>query len=82
MRIIENDTVARATTQTKNGLKDVKFTDSDGNVEWKYTLSATFSYVYGSSAHAQAQHIQIIFTIMLGAFQTVLQQNPVELPTE
>lgn len=49
VRIIGNDTVARATTQTKNGLKDVKFTDSDGNVEWKYTLSATFSYVYGSS---------------------------------
>ena len=40
---------ARATTQTKTGSKDITATDSNGNVEWKYTLSATFSYVYGSS---------------------------------
>lgn len=47
--VTEVENTARATSQTVNGARDVKFTDSDGNVEWKYTLSATFSYVYGSS---------------------------------
>ena len=41
---------ARATTQTINKSKDVTCKDSDGNIEWKYTLSATFTYEYGVSA--------------------------------
>jgi hypothetical protein len=39
----------RSTTNTVTGAKDVTFTDSSGNLEWKYTLSATFSVTYGSS---------------------------------
>lgn len=47
--VSESEVSARASTQTKTGSRDVTFTDTNGNVEWKYTLSATFSYVYGSS---------------------------------
>ena len=42
--------LVRATTQTLNKSKDVTYKDSDGNIEWKYTLSATFTYEYGVSA--------------------------------
>lgn len=40
----------RATTKTTSGNKDAIFKDSDGNIEWKYTLSASFSYVSGVSS--------------------------------
>lgn len=43
--VIEENSSARSSAQTVTGGKDVTCKDSDGNLEWKYTLSATFSYV-------------------------------------
>ena len=47
--VTESSTVARASAQNKIGTREAKFVDSDGNVEWKYTLAASFTYTYGSS---------------------------------
>ena len=46
---IVEDVYSRA-TYTKSASKDARFEDSDGNIEWEYTLHATFSYTYASSA--------------------------------
>lgn len=48
--IIEETTNARATASTKTGAKDVTRTKSNGDLAWKYTLTATFSYVSGTSS--------------------------------
>ena len=41
---------------------DAYYEDSDGNMEWKYTLTATFSYNYGvSSTCTSASYTQTIY---------------------
>ena len=48
-----NSPVSKATTGTRavtNAEVDATYTASDGTLEWKYTLYATFSYTYGVSA--------------------------------
>ena len=47
--LVSNDVQTRAAT-TKQGNKKVTKYDSDGAILWEYTLSATFSYVYGESS--------------------------------
>ncbi len=49
-RRIESPVAPCATAETVSGNKVATFTDSSGNVEWKYTLTASFSYVKGSSS--------------------------------
>lgn len=39
----------RSTLTTIEAEQFAKFTNSSGELEWEYTLTATFSYVYGSS---------------------------------
>ncbi len=52
-------TLATSTTLSRG--KDVTYTDSNGNLEWKYTLTATFSYVSGvSSTCTKASYSQTI----------------------
>ena len=42
--------------------KDAAFTNSDGELEWKYTLNGTFSYTYGVSATCtNASYSQTIY---------------------
>lgn len=41
---VKESSGARATSITTSGNKDVTGKDADGNIDWKYTLSATFSY--------------------------------------
>lgn len=49
-----------ANTVTKS--REVYFEDSNGNLEWKYTLTATFSYNYGvSSTCTNASYTQTIY---------------------
>ena len=45
-----SNSVQTRSTDTKQGEKYVTKYDSDGNVLWKYTISASFSYVYGQSS--------------------------------
>ncbi|MBO5969095.1 MAG: hypothetical protein J6S14_11435 [Clostridia bacterium] len=40
----------RSTATTILAEQPARFTNSSGEIEWEYTLTATFSYVYGSSA--------------------------------
>ena len=47
--LVSNDGQTRA-SDTKQGSKYVTRRDSDGNIVWEYTLSASFSYVYGESS--------------------------------
>ena len=46
----EENFVAYSTEKTISGHKTASFTDSSGNLEWQYTLYATFSYIEGVSA--------------------------------
>lgn len=48
--VIDESANTRASAVSKTGSKVASYTDSDGNVDWKYTLTATFSYVSGSSS--------------------------------
>lgn len=48
--VIENESISRATSETTSGSRDAYFTDGNGDLEWKYTLSASFSYVPGVSS--------------------------------
>lgn len=48
--VIEDKRTARATQKTISGSRDAYFTDGNGDLEWKYTLSASFSYVPGVSS--------------------------------
>ena len=48
--VIEDKRTARATQKTISGSRDAYFTDGNGDFEWKYTLSASFSYVPGVSS--------------------------------
>ena len=42
--------------------REAYFEDSDGNMEWKYTLTATFSYNYGvSSTCTNASYTQTVY---------------------
>ena len=46
----EYESISHATSKTTSGSRDVYGKDSSGNLEWKYTLSASFSYVPGVSS--------------------------------
>lgn len=46
----ENESMSRAASKTTSGNRDAYFTDGNGNREWIYTLSASFSYVAGVSS--------------------------------
>lgn len=49
-----------ANTITKS--RDAYFADSNGKIEWKYTLTATFTYDYGvSSTCTSASYTQTIY---------------------
>lgn len=48
--VTSEQSLARAAAKTVSGGKDATYKDSDGNLEWKYTLSGTFSYVPGVSS--------------------------------
>ena len=48
--VVEESRQTRATAATKTGTRTVTFTDSSGNTDWKYTLTATFSYVSCTSS--------------------------------
>lgn len=49
-----------ANTVTRS--REAYYEDSEGNMEWKYTLTATFSYNYGvSSTCTNASYTQIIY---------------------
>lgn len=48
--VAENESISRATSETTSGSRDAYFTDGNGDLEWKYTLSASFSYVPGVSS--------------------------------
>ncbi len=50
VREIGSSVATYATDKTASGSKDVTFTDANGNLDWTYTLTATFSYVYGVSS--------------------------------
>ena len=45
-----NGVAPLSTNYTKSARIEANFEDSDGNIEWVYTLHATFSYTYASSA--------------------------------
>ncbi|MGM9681333.1 MAG: hypothetical protein ACI3XR_07500 [Eubacteriales bacterium] len=61
-RIVETQSSARATSKTVSSGRDATFTDSDGTLQWKYTLTATFSYVEGvSSTCTNASYTQTIY---------------------
>ena len=51
MKTKERTSATYATTKTITGDKISTFTNASGELEWKYTLSATFSYVAGSSVN-------------------------------
>ena len=52
----------RGTASTVNVHRDATFTNSDGELEWKYTLYATFSFTYGVSATCtNASYSQTIY---------------------
>lgn len=47
--IIAVSNFSRATLTTIEANRYVEYTNSSGENEWKYTLTATFSYIYGSA---------------------------------
>ena len=52
----------RATTAQITAERAATFTNSDGETEWKYTLSATFTYTYGVSVSCtNASYTQTIY---------------------
>lgn len=52
----------KTAANTVTGSCDVYCEDSDGKMEWKYTLTATFSYSYGvSSTCTSASYTQTIY---------------------
>lgn len=53
--IITESTTARA-TKTKSGTKDLTYYDSNDNLEWRITLTGSFSYT-GSSATCTSSSI-------------------------
>lgn len=48
--VVEENSNTRASTLTKTGTKNATYTKSNGDLAWKYTLTATFSYVSGTSS--------------------------------
>lgn len=59
---VEANYLVRATSQTITKSRVASFTNSNGVLEWKYTLTATFSYVAGvSSTCTQASYTQSIY---------------------
>lgn len=59
---VQEKSMARAGEQTVSGGRDVTFADPNGTLEWKYTLSATFSYVSGvSSTCTSASYTKTIY---------------------
>lgn len=62
VHVIESTENARSQSVTKTTSKDATYADSKGNLEWKYTLYGTFSYVYGvSSTCDKASYSQTIY---------------------
>ena len=49
VKVIEEQVSPYVTVQTKNAYKEAKFTNTNGTVEWVYTLTASFTYVEGLS---------------------------------
>lgn len=47
--LVAEQTLSRS-AQTQTYSKTVTYKDSDGNVDWEYKLTATFSYEYGVSS--------------------------------
>jgi len=63
VRVDESANLMRATAKTKSSSRDVYFTNAEGVMEWKYTLSATFSYVEGvSSTCTNASYTQTVYS--------------------
>lgn len=59
---VQENNMARAGEQTVSGGRDATYKDSNGNLEWIYTLSATFSYVSGvSSTCTSASYTKTIY---------------------
>lgn len=55
--------VERGTASTAAAHKDATYTNSDGELEWKYTLYGTFSFTYGVSATCtNASYSQTIYS--------------------
>ena len=55
-------TSIKTAANTVTRCRDAYYEDSEGNMEWKYTLTATFSYNYGvSSTCTNASYTQIIY---------------------
>lgn len=50
VNVTKSSTATLATTKTVTGDRVAKFTNANGVVEWKYTLTASFSYVSGTSS--------------------------------
>lgn len=48
--VTKNESISRATSETTSGNRDAYVQDANGKIEWKYTLSASFSYVPGVSS--------------------------------
>ncbi len=52
----------KAAVNTVTAYREAYYEDSNGNLEWKYTLTATFSYNYGvSSTCTDASYTQSIY---------------------
>ncbi len=43
--------LSRSSVETTSGSREAYFTDGSGNLEWEYTLSASFSFIRGKSAY-------------------------------
>lgn len=58
----ENSSSIKTAANTITRSRDIYCEDSNGNLEWKYTLTATFSYNYGvSSTCTSASYTQTIY---------------------
>ena len=61
-RVTESAYTTYSTAKTVTCDKDATYRDSDGNLEWIYTLTGTFSYTYGvSSTCTKASYTQTIY---------------------
>ena len=49
-QVIDSAYTTSSTTKTVTCDKDVTYKDSDGNLDWKYTLTGSFSYTSGVSS--------------------------------
>ena len=58
----KDDSSIKTAANTVTRSRDACYEDSNGNMEWKYTLTATFSYNYGvSSTCTNASYTQTIY---------------------